>query len=243
MVESQESVRLVYTDAGGGDVDFCVLDDSGHVGVLEVTRDTDEDWRRQEAQLAQDEGFLESEVIRGSWQLELARDVGPRQVKRRLLEIESILSSLELQEIDSYPWSGASDELVEALGRLGVTSGYRRSSDAEVGVIRLAPSAVWWLGDEHLNESIAVHVRLNEGKLRSRRGMRHLFLWQEFHSLAGFMELRDGRVPAQPPPLGDSVDEVWVCPAHWIEPEGDLPLWRGTTLGWSVTTLTRKLWD
>lgn len=223
VVENHLGVTLTYIDDNDG-VDFCIADGKSQVGVMEVTRSTDEDWRRLQAQL-RDFKTLEA-PIDGVWSLDLDGTHGPNDVSSQLDTIATHLRVLEELEVDHFPNSSFDvAETEEALSELGLPSGYRWTSD-EQGRIHLTPRGFRsWMGNEHIVGLVTAATIANMGKLKHGPGQRHLFLWVEFHALPAFSQLTEGNLPAASPDLYDSVDHVWVCQAHPLKAQEVLPLW------------------
>ena len=225
-------LELVFADSNGG-ADFCATASGEHIGIVEVTRHTDEDWRRQEAQL---EGFAEvAAEVEGEWQLDLARAVGPRDAMSRMDRIAELIRQIEANGIDHYPFHQFDDEnVISQLEELGVPSGYQWRSDRS-GLVHLSAMGIpWWSGDEHLIEAIETAVTANEKKLADAVGRRHLFLWVEFEALPAFEQLRTGGVPKADPDLRSLAEEVWIAPADPLQGQTRLPVWRFSGEGWST---------
>ncbi|MDF1597479.1 MAG: hypothetical protein P1T08_15480 [Acidimicrobiia bacterium] len=226
LVARHTNARLVQTDRSGGP-DFCIEREGSHHGILEVTRETNQDWRAQEAQLKTKGWVFYTSLIDLSWQLDLIEGVVP--MKLDLDAIAELTAAIDALGLELFPDSLDEERPeVSALRDHGVASGYRR--DEPGGYIYFGtPGIQTWTGADHLNEAVTHHVGENRAKITSGPGERHLFLWIEFHSTPTWIQVTDGPLPDSAPPL-DDVDVVWVA----AEDREGVHLWRADASGWAV---------
>lgn len=228
LVSEQLQARVVHVDRKGG-VDFCIEKEGAHHGILEVTRETDERWRAQEAQLQHQGWVFQTSLIGASWQVDLAKPSVPMK-----LDLEAIAQNLAVLEgagSDHFPdlATGESAE-VRHLADLGIVSGYRREEPG--GLVYLGtPGITTWTGSDHLNDVVVRHEAANREKLSPGPGERHLFIWIELHALPVWVQITDGPLP-DAPPLITEVDVVWVGATH----QKGTSLWKADTSGWVRVT-------
>lgn len=225
LVAGHLGARVVQTDRAGGP-DFCIELDGSHHGVLEVTRETNQDWRTQEAQLMSKGWAFHTSLIELSWQVDLVEGVVPMKVD--LDAGAELIARMDANGLESFPDPSDEDPPeVVALRDHGVASGYKRLEPG--GFIYFGtPGFRSWTGADHLNEAVARHIEENKAKISGGPGERHLFVWIEFHSTPTWVQVTDGPLPEGPPPL-DHVDVVWVA----AQDSKGTHLWRADASGWS----------
>jgi hypothetical protein len=88
-------------------------------------------------------------------------------LRSQLDTIVTHLKALEELEVDHFPHSSLDlAEIEEALSQLGVPSGIRWTSDQK-GRIHLTPKGfTWWMGNEHIVDSVSTATLKNMGKLK-----------------------------------------------------------------------------
>lgn len=227
MVASYLDARVVQIDRRGGP-DFCIEKGGTHVGILEVTRETDEDWRRQEAQLKSNGWVFHTALIDGSWQLDLEASAIP--MKLDMARVAELISKIDSLGLESFPTGNDPEsEVVLDLMGMGVSSGYRREEPG--GFIYFGtPGIRSWSGLDHVSDAVIRHIDANRAKLEKGPGERHLFLWIESHSIPAWFQVIENELPDGPPPLED-VDVIWVCAQ---EKKTGTHLWCTDKAAWTI---------
>jgi len=226
LVTRHIDARLVYADREGGP-DFCIEREGFHYGILEVTRETNQNWRAQVEQLKTRGWVFHTSRIDLSWQLDLADGVVPMRLD--LHAIAKRIAAVDALGLESFPDPSDEDRPeVRALREHDIASGYKREEPG--GYIYFGtPGIRTWTGADNLNEAVLHHIGENRAKIANGPGERHLFLWIEFHSIPTWIQVTEGPLPDAPPPLND-VDVVWVA----AEDREGVHLWRADASGWAV---------
>jgi hypothetical protein len=225
LVSRHMEARVVQIDHSGGP-DFCIEREGAHCGILEVTRETNQHWRAQEAQLTKGWVFHTARLDL-SWQLDLIEGVVP--MKLNLDEVAELTAHVDALGLESFPGLSTEDSPETlALMACGFSAGYKRKKPG--GFIYFGtPGIRTWIGADHLNDAVTYHICENREKIAAGLGERHLFLWVEFHSTSTWVQVTDGPLPGTPPPM-DGVDVVWIG----AEDSRGVHLWRADASGWAV---------